>query len=171
MEVTPKTNINALLETYPQLERFLMDLNPKYKKLKNPVLRRTVARIATLTQVAMIGGYKPLELVNLIRKELGQPPLGDEGAEETPETEEKRPEWVPNEATVILDGSALLEAEKNPLAEVRKAMKNLEPGQTLRLDTDFLPAPLIDTFREDGILIWAEKLGENEYRTWLLKKQ
>jgi len=171
MDITPKTNINALLEAYPQLESFLMALNPKYKKLKNPVLRRTVARIATLTQVAMIGGYKPLELVNLIRKELGQPPLDGEGKEASPETAEKKPEWVPaGEAAAILDGSALLEAEKNPLAEVRKAMKSLEPGQTLRLDTDFLPAPLIDTFREDSIPVWTEKLSDNEFHTWLLKK-
>ena len=171
MDITPKTNINALLEAYPQLEKFLMELNPKYKKLKNPVLRRTVARIATLTQVAMIGGYKPLELVNLIRKELGQPPLSESGeAEPTNDAEDAKPDWVSGEAAAVIDAGALLEAEKNPLAEVRKAMKSLEPGQTLRLDTDFLPAPLIDTFREDGIPVWTEKLGENEYHTWLLKK-
>ena len=170
MEITPKTNINALLETYPQLEKFLMDLNPKYKKLKNPVLRRTVARIATLTQVAMIGGYKPLELVNLIRKELGQPPLGESGEPESAgKLDDAKPDWVTGEAAIVIDAGALLEAEKNPLAEVRKAMKILKPGQTLRLDTDFLPAPLIDTFREDGIPVWTEKLGENEYHTWLKK--
>ena len=68
MKITPQTKIHDLLKTYPKLERFLMDLNPKYKKLKNPVLRRTVARIATLTQVAKIGGYDPIELVNMLRK-------------------------------------------------------------------------------------------------------
>lgn len=171
MEITPNTNINALLETYPQLENYLMGLNPKYKKLKNPILRRTVARIASLSQVAKIGGYDPLELTDLIRKELGQPPLGerDETAS-AKETDDAKPDWVTGNAAVILDAGALLEAEKNPLAEVRKAMKGLEPGRTLRLDTDFLPAPLIDTFREDGIPVWTEKLSESEFHTWLLKK-
>ena len=171
MEITPQTNINALLEAYPQLENYLMGLNPKYKKLKNPILRRTVARIASLSQVAKIGGYDPVELTNLIRKELGQPPLG-ENATETPTDEgsETKPDWVTAAAAIVIDAGALLEAEKNPLAEVRKAMKKLEPGQTLRLDTDFLPAPLIDTFKEDGIPVWTEKLSDNEFHTWLLKK-
>jgi uncharacterized protein (DUF2249 family) len=170
MEITPQTNINALLEAYPRLESYLMGLNPKYKKLKNPILRRTVARIASLSQVAKIGGYDPVELTNLIRKELGQPPLGEnDETKSSPETEEQKPAWV-NDAALILDAGALLKAEKNPLAEVRKAMKKLEPGQTLRLDTDFLPAPLIDTFKEDGIPVWTEKLSENEFHTWLLKR-
>ena len=171
LEVTPKTNINALLEAYPQLEAFLMGLNPKYKKLKNPVLRRTIARVATLTQVAMIGGYKPEELVNLIRKELGQPPLGETAnpESETP-TEEPRPDWAGGEPARILDGGALLEEQKNPLAEVRKALKDVPAGQPVRLDTDFLPAPLIDTFREEGLEVWTEKLGESEYRTWVRKQ-
>jgi len=171
MEITPKTNINALLEAFPQLEAYLMALNPKYKKLKNPILRRTVARIATLSQVAKIGGYGPMELTNLIRKELGQPPLGEKDSDEqNSESEEARPDWVTGDARSVLDAGALLEAEKNPLAEVRIAMKDLEPGQTLRLDTDFFPAPLIDTFKEDGIPVWTEKLGENAFQTWLLKK-
>jgi hypothetical protein len=171
MEITPKTNINAMLEAYPELENFLMGINPKYKKLKNPVLRRTIARMATLTQVAMIGGYKPEELVNLIRKELGQPPLGETGAPESVMPAEKsRPGWAAGEPALILDGGALLDAEKNPLAEVRKALKEVPAGHPVRLDTDFLPAPLIDAFREEGLEVWNEKKGESEYSTWIIKR-
>ncbi|WP_457606382.1 DUF1858 domain-containing protein [Nitratifractor sp.] len=168
MEITPQTVVNNLLTEYPQLEAYLMQLHPKYKKLKNPILRRTVARIATLSQVAKIGGFNPLELTNLLRKEVGQPLLNEEGTV-VEEEETERPNWLEGkEAAIVLDGDALLEAQKNPLAEVRKALKKLEAGQVLRLDTDFLPEPLIDTFKKDGLQVWSEKIDEDRYRTWLL---
>ncbi|OQX60002.1 MAG: hypothetical protein B5M52_01560 [Helicobacteraceae bacterium 4484_230] len=170
MEITPKTNINALLQAYPELEAYLMQLNKKYKKLKNPVLRRTVGRIATLTQVAKIGGFEVLDLVNRLRSEVAQPPLGETAVETEAKEVEKRPEWAKAVPAVTLDGTALLDAEKNPLTEVSKAMKTLEPAEVLCLTTDFSPAPLIDTFREQGYAVWSEEYNENDYRTYILSR-
>jgi len=169
MEITPETNINALLETYPQLEKFLMELNPKYKKLKNPVLRRTIARIATLKQVALIGGYETLDLVNRLREQVGQAPLDQGEKPAKHEEKEAPPSWIPEEPAVRLDGGALLDAEKNPLAEVRKALKQQPPGSVLLLETDFLPAPLIDTFREEGYQVYTREIDSQHYRTWIRK--
>ena len=56
--ITPKTKVFQLIETYPQLEDVLIDYVPAFKKLKNPVLRKTVAKIATLQQAASVGGVK-----------------------------------------------------------------------------------------------------------------
>ena len=46
--ITPKTKVLELIETYPELEDVLIEYAPAFKNLKNPVLRRTVAKIATL---------------------------------------------------------------------------------------------------------------------------
>jgi hypothetical protein len=168
MEITPKTNINALLRAYPELEAYLMQLNKKYKKLKNPVLRRTVGRIATLTQVAKIGGFEVLDLVNRLRSEVDQPPLGETAVKTVAEETEKQPEWAKTAPTVTLDGTALLDAEKNPLTEMSRAIKTLKPAEVLCLTTDFLPVPLIDTFREQGYAVWSETCSESDYRTYIL---
>ncbi len=169
MEITPKTKVNDLLNAYPQLEDFLMRLNPKYKKLKNPILRRTVAKIATLTQVAKIGGYDVLELVNLLRKEVGQPPLGEEAA---PAEEEvaAAPTWISDEPKVIVDANRLLDEEKNPLTEVSKTLKNLESGEIVLIESDFLPSPLIDTFKEQGHEVYARESGDGKFLTYIRKK-
>ena len=53
--ISPKTKVLALIEAYPQLENTLISYVPVFEKLKNPVLRRTVAKIATLQQAAVIG--------------------------------------------------------------------------------------------------------------------
>lgn len=48
--ITPKTKVLELIETYPELEDILIEYAPAFKKLKNPLLRKTVAKIATLQQ-------------------------------------------------------------------------------------------------------------------------
>ena len=50
--ITPKTTVHTLLKEYPFLLDFLADYHPEFKKLTNPVLRRTVGRMATLDAVA-----------------------------------------------------------------------------------------------------------------------
>ncbi|WP_457593935.1 DUF1858 domain-containing protein [Hydrogenimonas sp.] len=169
MEITPETKVSKLLEEYPQLEAFLIALNPKYKKLKNPVLRRTVAKIATLSQVAKIGGYKTLELVNTLRKEVGQPPLDEAGAKEEPAAQKEAPLWIQNEPKVIIDANRLLDEEKNPLSETSKALKGLAAGEILLIKSDFLPSPLIDTFKERGYEVYAAETDGGEFLTYIKK--
>ena len=70
--ITPKTKVFDLLEAYPQLEEVLIDFAPPFKKLRNPVLRRTVGKIATLQQAASVGQVPVEDLINRLRKEVGQ---------------------------------------------------------------------------------------------------
>ena len=46
--IAPKTKVAELIDAYPQLEQVLIDYVPAFEKLRNPVLRKTVARITTL---------------------------------------------------------------------------------------------------------------------------
>jgi len=79
--ITPKTKISDLLEEYPALEEVLFDISPAFKQLKNPILRRTVARVTTLQQAAIVGGLKVEDLVNRLRKEAGIEGTGARGHE------------------------------------------------------------------------------------------
>lgn len=55
MTITPKTTVHTLLKEYPFLLDFLAGYNPEFVKLTNPVLRRTMARMATLERVSAMG--------------------------------------------------------------------------------------------------------------------
>jgi hypothetical protein len=48
--------------------------NSKYRKekLKNPVLRKTIARITSIGQAATVGGLDVQDLVNRLREKAGQ---------------------------------------------------------------------------------------------------
>ena len=167
-EITPKTKVDDLLKEYPQLEEFLINLNPKYKKLKNPILRRTVAKIATLTQVAKIGGYDLFHLVNLLREEVGLPPLENAPAE-TEEEPEEAPAWIGQTPRETIDANRLLDEDRNPLAEVGKALKKIGSGEVVVIESDFLPSPLIDTFKEKGYEVYAAESEDGIYLTYIRK--
>ena len=66
-----------LLEAYPQLEDVLIDLAPAFKKLKNPLLRKTIARVTSLQQAASVGEVPVEVIVNKLRGIVGQEELHD----------------------------------------------------------------------------------------------
>src|SRR4030042_5540134 len=88
--ITPKTKVLQPTEAYPQLEDVLIGYVPAFKKLKNPILRNTVAKIATLQQAAAVGNVKIEDLINRLRKEVGQDLIS--GTEDTVYTISK-PDW------------------------------------------------------------------------------
>ena len=80
--ITPKTTIHTLLKEYPFLLDFLAAYHPEFKKLTNPVLRRTVGRMATLDTVAELGGVPLNVLIEDIAAEIerqtgSRPPVAD----------------------------------------------------------------------------------------------
>ena len=70
MGINANTKINDLLKQYPFLEDFLVTLSPKFKGLKNPIMRKTIGKVATLGKVAGVGGLDPDEFLAALRKEI-----------------------------------------------------------------------------------------------------
>lgn len=75
MDINQSTTVNNVLNEYPQLQQVLIDLNPQFKKLKNPVLRKSIGRVATLEQAAAIANIPPIDLINHLRKAVNQAPI------------------------------------------------------------------------------------------------
>jgi uncharacterized protein len=88
LTLTPKTTVHTLLKEYPFLLDFLADYHPEFKKLTNPVLRRTVGRMATLDTVAEQGSVPLNVLIQDIAAEVerttgARPPVADVADAET----------------------------------------------------------------------------------------
>ena len=69
MDITPKTKLLDLLNEFPEIENKIMSLAPPFKNLKNPILRKTVGKLATLEKVATIGGLDVGDFMNEIRND------------------------------------------------------------------------------------------------------
>jgi len=167
--ITPKTKVHDLLTAYPELEELLIEMAPVFKKLKNPVLRRTIARVTTLQQAAMVGEIPVHSLVNALRNRIGQDTL--EGIESVPGGADKQPSWFNRERIVKqLDARPIIEQGGHPLGDVLTDIRELKSGDIYELITPFLPAPLIERVVDQGFDAWSKKEAEDIIRTYFYKK-
>ena len=60
------------MNAYPELEDKLISIAPPFEKLKNPLLRRSVAKVATIKHISAVGNIELTELINKLREEAGQ---------------------------------------------------------------------------------------------------
>jgi len=70
MEINAATKIDDLLKEYPFLEDFLVTLSPKFKGLKNPIMRKTIGKVATLSKVAGIAGLELEDFLTALKTEI-----------------------------------------------------------------------------------------------------
>jgi hypothetical protein len=167
--ISPKTKIYELLEAYPQLEETLIALVPPFKKLKNPVLRKTIAKITTLSQAAIIGGLKVEELINSRRKKVGQK-LDDILEAEGRDYVYQKPAWFDESRVIVfIDISNILNAGEQPVHEVLSAIKKLKEDEILKVTAPFVPAPLMDKTISMNYKHWLSQQAEDEY--WIFFKQ
>lgn len=157
LSISPKVKVIELLEAFPELEEVLIEISPVFGKLKNPVLRKTVAKVATLQQVAIIGNMPVDELVNRLRMAAGQ------GHDENIRTDdlsmsEMPPEWFDKEKICDrFDATNMINSGNSPMAEVLQRANKLNSNGLFELTTPFVPAPIIDMLRKNGFKVWITK--------------
>ena len=130
-QIGPETTVGALLEAYPELESVLIEMAPAFAKLRNPVIRRTVAKIATLEQAAKLGGISLQAMILRLRNESGQ------GAPELPVLQ-PGPELGPDDASWLtagliveeIDADAMLERGVHPIGKIREAVGVFSPAKS-----------------------------------------
>lgn len=158
MDVTPHTKVGALLDAHPDLEDVLIQAVPAFVKLKNPVLRATVAKVATLEHAAKVGGLPLPDLMGLIWKALGQ----EAGAatEGTSAVLDAWPSWYREEAIQArLDVASILAEGGHPLSKAKQALAGHPPGAIVLLSSGFEPAPLLALARQEGLLTACLRQG------------
>lgn len=158
--ITPKTKVGELLEAYPELEPVLISLSPVFEKLKNPVLRKTVAKVATLQQVSVVGNISVESIVNRLRKEVGQ----DDTAEEPGITAAQSvpPSWFDEAGvTIRYDATPVINSGDSPMSMVLQKANSLNEGEILELQTPFIPAPILDMLKGKNFQIHTLQKGSS----------
>jgi len=166
--ITPQSKILQVIEAYPQLEDVLISYVPAFEKLKNPVLRNTVARVTTMQQVASIGDVKVGDLINMLRKEVGQELI--EGGMDTTYNF-SQPEWFGEELVDSeFDAREMLSNGEQPVNQVMADLKDVPAGKIYKLISPFLPAPLIDKSASLEIYHWVTEEKDYLYLIYFLVK-
>ncbi len=165
-EITLETTIADLLNNYKGMKDTLISINPKFKKLNNPVLRRTLAKLATVKQAAIIGGMDSVELLNKLRVSVGQEPLNLENNKIS--IDGKTPDWTKKLPKASINANELLDKGENPLAVAHKILKDLDDNEIVEIVSDFRPEPLIAEFIEKGYRVYTKELSKDNFSTKII---
>ena len=169
LQIHPSTKVAQLLKAYPELEDVLIRMAPPFKKLKNPILRKSVAKVATLKQAAIAGRLDLSSMINQLREAVGQAPLD---AMETISEEHylgAAPVWFNQSCVAISIDDRAGDSDEMAISRVLRALKDLGERQVVELTTTFLPAPGIDAARKRRLLTWTVREEEELYRTYFTR--
>lgn len=168
LEITPAVTVHELLQAYPELEDVLIGIAPPFKKLKNPILRRTVAKVATIKHISSVGAVPLAELIAKLRQAVGQPPSSKSYDDE--EYFGERPEWFsPDKVTLSVDEDKVENEVEMTLVAILRDSRDVNAGEIIELVTTFLPAPGIDALRAKGYLAWVKKENDGIIKSYFLK--
>jgi len=161
MDIKPKTKLLDLLNEYPELETQVVEMAPPFKNLKNPILRKTVGKLATLEKVAKIGGIDVGVFINDLREEIGLDLMDDPIEDEPGVIPSDAPSWINGDPKHIIDGTAMLDAGEHPLNHINKLMRDIEIGDFVLLKTNFAPLPMHDAMKQQNYVVHYAVNGES----------
>jgi hypothetical protein len=167
-QIRPSTKVADLLDAYPELEEILINMAPPFKKLKNPILRKSVAKVATLQQAAIVGRVDVSSMIDQLRKAVG---LAPSETAETPSASVEdylgtAPDWFEKSCVSTSIDDRAGDSDEMAITRITKSLKDLAEHQVIELTTTFLPAPGIDVARARGIRTWTVQERDNLYRTY-----
>jgi len=164
--ILPSTKVGALLDRYPELEDILIGLAPPFKKLKNPFLRKGVARVASLKHAAAVAGMPVNDLVNKLRAAVGQEAISEDARSSIPYFSDQ-PEWFAVARIVASIDERAADPNEMPIVAVLQKAAHLQAGEMLELVTTFLPAPGIEIMKRKGLRVWSVQQGPELIRTYI----
>lgn len=161
--------MGALLDHFPQLEDVLISLAPPFRKLKNPLLRKGVARVATLQHAAAAAGLPVTTLVNKLRAAVGQEPLVPQDTAPAVDYFPPQPDWFAAGRITHSIDERDADPDKMPIASVLQSAVRLRSDEIIELITTFIPAPGIEILRSKGFLVWSVRENSGLIRTYISK--
>lgn len=155
MDINLHIKVSDLLDTYPHLESTLLELSPAFSKLRNPILRRTVAKVTTLQQAAKVAGVSPILLLETLRQAAGLPIDNSNESIDIENEQKDKPEWFGEmNITIRFDARPIIESGENPMQEIIGLSKELQNNQIMELTAPFKPVPIMDLLKSKGFEVW-----------------
>lgn len=171
MRININTKIGALIRHNPDALEAIISVNPKFEKLRNPVLRKLMAGRTSILQASKIGGCKPEDFFEKLK------PLGFEIEQALPDFVSSNSELPPylrniDPAMIIsFDVRPILNSNADPLRDIQQKIKSLLPGQVLKIVNTFEPTPLMSLLKRQRFDSFADKISDDLVETYFYKEQ
>lgn len=170
MTINAQTKIAALLKFHPDALEAIIKLNPKFAKLRNPVLRKLMAGRTTIAMAAKIGSCSVQDFYNgLAHLGFTSKPSDIEVSIITGETTPLFMKNLTVENTTELDVRPILATGKDPLQIILQKTKSLSTNHTLKIINTFEPTPLIKLLGGKGFSSYTKTSADGIVETFFYK--
>lgn len=176
MLIKAETKLDAILNEYPELKETLKEMSPKFSKLDNKMVYKTVGKFARVKDIAKMGGFSTCEVLHTLNKVIG---MEEELAASFPEcidaeilveTEKnEQPEWLDDRAD--FKEMNVIGSEEDPLADIMKKAQSLKAGEGFKLVQIFEPIPLINMLNSLGFEHYTEQINDFKFEIYFYKKE
>lgn len=160
--ISANTKISAVLKANPNAIDAIAAINPHFRKLQNPFLRKFLAPRVTIAEAARIGHCELTDFFEKLK------PLGfiiDYGIMENQKNVEESPGSV--HFDVELDVRNDIASGKDPFKKIIAAVSDLQTGNVLLLINSFEPVPLIRILTEKKFKVYTRTINPDTIHTYI----
>jgi uncharacterized protein (DUF2249 family) len=169
--------VSAVLAHDERLIDVFVALSPAFERLRNPMLRRVMARLVSVEQAAQIARIDASLLLARLNAATGAaaPAANQTEPPHTEPEEDMATDSILMPAALDgLDEAQILDLDvrddlrqgREPFGRIMGVRRALAPGQVLRLRAIFEPVPLYQVMAKQGLARWTERLAADDWRIW-----
>ena len=170
MIINVDTKIAKILKEHSSALEAIISINPKFEKLRNPVLHKLMAGRTSIGMASKIGGvsihqfYEKLKPLGFIIESANSGVRREERPKLPAILTSTRPGLIKD-----LDVRPLIAADNDPLPQILEKIKSLQPGEILRLINTFEPTPLLSLLKKQGFQSYIDVVDEHTVETYFYK--
>jgi len=170
MNINADTKIATILKQNSGALEAIISITPKFEKLRNPLLRKLMAG---RTSIAMACKISECSIYDFFEK---LEPLGfniDKTAQQIINKEKQHLPAFLNllkpDQVIDFDVRPIIDGSEDPLSLIEKKVKNIQPGQALKIVNSFEPTPLILLLKKQGFEYYVDVIDDQKVETYFYK--
>ncbi|MEO5650290.1 MAG: DUF2249 domain-containing protein [Ginsengibacter sp.] len=170
MIINADTKIAKILRQNPDALEAIISITPKFEKLRNPLLRKLMAGRTSIGMASKVSGCD----VDEFFKKLA--PLGFEIDKATPAVTHVEKPPLPSffhslKPTQIIefDVRPIIDADEDPLPLIVKKVKEIQPGEALKIINSFEPTPLLSLLKKQGFDSYVDTIDDHQVDTYFYR--
>ena len=169
MTINANTKIAAILKENPAALESIISINPKFEKLRNPILRKLMAGRTSIGMASKISGCNVKDFFDKLSF------LGFVVDEKEPAKNEQKPvlpaffNSLQPAQILELDVRPIIDADEDPLSIIIKKVKQIQQGQALKIINTFEPTPLLSLLKKQGFESYVDHVNDNLVETYFYR--
>jgi TusA-related sulfurtransferase len=188
MVIQPTDRVSDVLARNEALVEVFAAAAAPFERLRNPALRKVMARLVTVEQAARVAGIDPEQLLRTLNEAAGSDPgpaapesavapaadAAPPASSGLPVLPGSSPAAEPPAALLAVSPQAIIDLDvredlrngNEPFSRIMAARRELAPDGALRLRAIFEPVPLYSVLGKQGLSHWTDRLADDDWIVW-----